>query len=125
MSQKEKSRHTQISGTLTRSFGIDEDGQDWVVELTDQGYIEVRLEPTGRRLKRGEILPHSRISVEDLWALRDQELPKPQALSEVEQVFENLIKKLPVADFGLEGQREQVHYRLMIWLRNQLQNHVK
>lgn len=114
------SRHTPIKGSLTRSFGV-EDDQDLVVAMRDDGYVSVRYEPTHRKLKRGEILPQFSISVEDLWAMRD----KPVAnSSEVGGILERIAAKLPVAQLIEDGEKN-LGYAVKVWLMNALKDEIQ
>jgi hypothetical protein len=117
------SRHTPIKGTLTRSFGEDDD-QDLVVAMHEEGYVSVRYEPTSRKLKRGEKLPESRISVEDLWEMRDKPLAAEVKVGEVELILKRILARLPIADFGIEELGNKVHYQAKAWLWQQLKQEI-
>lgn len=105
-----KSRHTQLSSTVTRSVGI-EDGSDLVVELRPGGKLRLFLEPVARRLRRNESLPDVEFDLREMWEAR------ADAASRVDWVT-GLIKKLPVADFS--GPPEKVGYKVQVWLLAEL-----
>jgi hypothetical protein len=111
----EKSRHTAISGKLTRSYGI-QDSEDLVVEMSDDGNIKIRKEPTDRKLRRGEVLPEVVINVQDAWDNRKEETPT----NELESRIDKVLAKLPIAD--LSGSPGQVGYIAKIWLMRELKN---
>ena len=99
------------TASLTRSFG-EEDGQDLVVELRDNGTIAIREEPTTRRLQRGEKLPEVVIDVRQAWNDRDKGKPVVEA---AEGLIDKLLRKLPIADFP-----ERIGYQFKVWALNAL-----
>jgi hypothetical protein len=117
------SRHTPIKGVLTRSFG-EEESRDLVVSMHEEGYVSARYEPTDRKLKRGEKLEEARISIEDLWELRDQPTVTEAKVGEVESVLNRILTRLPVADFGSEELGKKVHYQAKAWLWQQLKQEI-
>jgi len=109
-----KSRHTTLSGKISRSFGIDEESaKDLVVELNEEKGIVIRKEPTDRKLKRGEVLPAVTIDPEE--AFNNAGNPA----YEVGDIIQALTRKMPVAKF-LEGKPEHVDYRAKVWLMDEL-----
>lgn len=117
------SRHTPIKGVLTRSFG-EEESRDLVVSMHEEGYVSVRYEPTDRKLKRGEKLEESRISIEDLWELRSAPVVTDVKVGEVELILNRILGRLPVADFGTEELGNKVHYHAKAWLWQQLKQEI-
>ncbi len=111
------SRHTSISGKLSRSFGQDPETQeDWVVELRP-GDVEFRREPTHRRIGRNEELPRLVLKVEDVM----QSLHKKQdvAPQDHESLVDKLIKRLHVADLGID-EDPKLAYRIKVALLAEL-----
>jgi len=117
------SRHPPIKGSLTRSFGIEED-RDLVVAMHEGGYVSVRYEPVDRKLKRGEKVAEARISVEELWELRAKPVVTDVKIDEVEHVLRRILARVPVADFGSEELGTKVSYRVQAWLWQQLKNEI-
>lgn len=109
-----KSRHTEMRGTLARSFGVKDD-LDLVVELREGGIIAVRQEPVDRRLKRGEVLPEVCLSVENVWASRKEEKPPKETQSSLEKSIDRLVSRIPIASFG-EDLGDKETYRIKAWL---------
>lgn len=109
------SRHTPMSGRLTRSFGSD-GNNDLVVELNADGQVIFRKEPADRKIKRGEQLPERRLDVREVM----QDLTgKPPKELEVTTIIEALIAKAPIAKF--EGDTpKNVAYSMKVWLLKEL-----
>lgn len=108
-----KSRHTPISGKLTRSFGVTGD-VDLVAEMNADGTISIREEPVGRRLGRGEELPEVRVRVRDVW---DNSL-SVEPITASESWVDALLSSLPIANFS--GSPERVGYLAKVWIMNEL-----
>lgn len=108
-----KSRHTPIKGSLVRSFGLT-GSEDLVVEMRDTGHVVIKMEPTDRRLKRGEKLPEVLIDVRGAWESRTVEEATP-----TDAVIDKLISRMPIAKFE-EGPASTVDYRAKCWLMKQL-----
>ena len=115
-----KSRHTTLTGSLARSFGIDEvNATDLVAEFRDDGTIAIREEPVDRKLKRGEKLPEIVIDVRDTWeAGKKKAQTAAAAPKEIESVIDRILAKLPIAD--LSGTPEKVGYHAKVWLMREL-----
>lgn len=114
------SRHTPIKGSLTRSFGIDEDHRDLVVAMHEDGFVSARYEPTDRKLKRGEQLAEGRISVEELWQCHAKPIVTNAKINEVELILRRILARVPTADLGSEELGSKAHYRLQSWLWQEL-----
>lgn len=118
-----KSRHTPITGSLTRSYGIsDFTALDLVVELRDNGTITIREEPVDRKLKRGEKLPEIEINVRDTWEVGKKKTTHAAARAAPEEIvsaIDRVIAKLPIAD--LSSTPELVGYKAKAWLMKELQ----
>lgn len=108
-----KSRHTTMRGKLTRSFGI-ADGEDYVVELNEDGYITFRREPADRKLRRREEVPSVRLHVSEVCA--DLTIPK----GDVESILEQIARRVPIADFSEETSPHKIPYKVKVWLMNAL-----
>lgn len=116
-----KSRHTPISGSLSRSFGIDEEtALDLVAELRDDGTIAIREEPVDRKLKRGEKLPEVVINIRETWDAGKKKASNAKAApKEIESAIDRVLARLPIAD--LSGPPEKVGYQAKVWLMKELQ----
>jgi hypothetical protein len=110
-----KSRHTTMSGRLTRSFWI-EGTEDFVVELVDDGQIIFRKEPADRKIKRGEQLPERRLDIREV--MRDLDA-RPKGEIEATAIIERLLEKAPIAKFEEEPPRS-VAYAMKVWLIKEL-----
>ena len=110
-----KSRHTPMSGRLTRSFGID-GTDDLVVELNADGQIIFRKEPADRKLRRGEQIPEKRMDIRE--TMKDLS-GKPAKEMEVTAILEALLAKVPIAVF--EGDTpKNLAYSMKCWLLKEL-----
>ncbi len=110
-----KSRHTPMTGRLTRSFGID-GTDDLVVELTAEGQVVFRKEPADRKLKRGEQLPERRMDVREV--MRDL-AGRPAKEMEAEAIIVELMVRAPIAKFE-EDTPKNVAYAMKVWLLREL-----
>lgn len=110
-----KSRHTPMTGRLTRSFGID-GTDDLVVELTAEGQVVFRKEPADRKLKRGEQLPERRLCVREV--MRDL-AGRPAKEMEAEAIIVELMARAPIAKFE-EDTPKNVAYAMKVWLLREL-----
>lgn len=115
-----KSRHTTISGSLARSFGIDEEtATDMVAEFRDNGTIAIREEPVNRKLKRGEKLPEIVINIRETWEAGKKKASNAAAApKEIESAIDRVLARLPIAD--LSGTPEKVGYQAKVWLMREL-----
>jgi hypothetical protein len=92
------SRHTPLSGKLTRSFGLYGTSYAVVVLDGEAKTVALRLEPGGRKLKRGESLPETVLKVEDLVAAADRgESVEAETASVAADIMKRLEAKLAVA----------------------------
>lgn len=105
------SRHTEMKGRLTRSFGSDGE-DDQVVELDESGHVMFRKEPLGRRLRRGEVLPEVRLSVAEVLAGIGKKAPAAQS---AEDILTRIADRIPIAKFE-EDQPRNVAYAMKVWL---------
>jgi hypothetical protein len=110
-----KSRHTPVSGSLTRSFGI-EGFNDLVVELKSDGQVIFRKEPVDRKIKRGEQLPERRLNVREVMGDLGN---RPTKELEVTSIIEALMAKAPIAQFEGDTPRN-VSYSMKVWLLKEL-----
>ena len=121
-----KSRHTEIKGKVARSFGVDkETAKDLVVELNAEEGIVIRLEPTDRRLKRGEVLPA--VTIAPAVAFDNYNKAPEEVCSsaqEAESLIEKLCKKIPIAKF-MDGAPQNIEYRAKVWLLSELNQIIK
>jgi len=108
-----KSRHTPLKGKLTRSFGLDDEAKDLVVELNAEQGIVIRKEPADRKLKRGEVLPSVVINPEE--AYKNDGNPA----MEIAEILTILTRSMPIASF-IEGPPNHVDYRAKVWLLAEL-----
>ena len=108
------SRHTTLpdGAQITRSLGVT-DETDFVAELRSDGILQLREEPVGRRLGRGEKLPSLDIDLRLLWEQgKKAEAPDPS------NWLDELIAAIPIADFN--GSPDKVGYQVKVWVLNYL-----
>lgn len=105
------SRHTEMRGRLSRSFGSDGE-EDQVVELDESGYVVFRREPLNRRLRRGEELPEVRLSVREVLSGVGKKAPATQS---AEDILERILAKIPIAKFEGDTPRN-LAYAMKVWL---------
>ena len=110
-----KSRHTPMSGKLTRHF-FTEENEDLVVELNAEGYVVFRREPNDRKLKRGEQLPEFRVNV--IEACSNLSAPAAEE-SDVAAILEKIAAKVPIASFEDETPAKAA-YKMKVWLLDEL-----
>jgi hypothetical protein len=106
------SRHTALpeGSQITRSLG--EDGEsDFVAELRGNGTLKLRMEPTGRKLVRNEVLPEMELDLHELWRNR-------KTAPESDNWLDELIAAIPIADFS--GPPDRVGYQAKVWILNYL-----
>jgi hypothetical protein len=109
-----------MKGSLTRSFG-NEEGEELVVGLSDDGTVAFRRESVGRRLKRGEKHPELKLNVAEVM----DNLSTPQVTAgEVEGILDQLIKKLPVAKFDGDTPAKMA-YNLKVWMLQSLKDYTE
>lgn len=108
------SRHTVLAEGqhVSRSLGNLE-SQDFVVVIRGDRKLEIKLEPNGRRLGRGEKVETLELDLEELWDNR----AKPKEIP-ADSFVDDLLKKLPVA--SLSGTPEKVGYVVKVWLLGEL-----
>ena len=119
-----KPRHTPIpdKGKLCRSYGMDsETGEDIVVELR-KGEIEIRREPTDRKIKRGEKLPNLVLNVQELADNLNSSVDTTEAEVSVQAILDEILLKLPVAKFEEESGNKG--YKVKAWLYQALKEAV-
>ena len=109
------SRHTPAKGLLTRSLGV-EDNQDLVVGLDENGTLLIRVEPTDRRLKRGEVLPELRIDARQAWSGKDTKTPT-ETEDTVREILTALFHTLPTAQMNENDQKSWTKLQGWIWGR--------
>lgn len=116
-----KSRHTPISGKLSRSFGIDEEtATDMVAEFREDGTIAIREEPVDRKLGRGEKLPEVVIDIREAWEAGQKKAVTAQAAPKaVETAIDRVLARLPVADLS-EASPGKFTYNAKVWLMKEL-----
>lgn len=118
------SRHTPISGRLTRSFGTDPDtGEDLVVELRE-GEVEFRKEPTNRRLKRNEQLPCQVIKIDEIMGNLKVPVVVEESVGEVGKILERIAAKVPIAQFVEDGEKN-LNYAIKVWLLAELKKEIE
>lgn len=108
-----KSRHTPLKGKLTRSFGIDDEANDLVVEINDEQGIVIRKEPADRKLRRGEVLPS--VVINPAEAYKNDGNPA----MDIAKILQELTRRMPIASF-IEGPPNHVDYRAKVWLLAEL-----
>lgn len=108
------SRHTKLTGKLTRSLGVSE-GRDLVVELDAGGLVRIREEPVDRRLRRGEVLPEVVIDVREAFDKGPGCAPEDW----IERAAARLESKAAIADFGEEAGAKPA-YAMKVWLTKAL-----
>ena len=86
-----------------------------VVEITPDGEVVIREEPTHRRLKRGEKLPEVRINAREAFTSGS----RVEEIAQAETWIDALIREAPVAKF--EGDSPaKVAYSMKVWLLDRL-----
>lgn len=109
-----KSRHVAVSSPLRRSLGVDEDGNDMVVELLPGGSMRLYEETTARK-RRNSKVDAVEVDLRELYEAKQGSADVPDDDSWIDA----LLRKMPIADFS--GDAAKVGYRAKVWLMNELQ----
>lgn len=84
-----------------------------VALIQDDGTVTIADKPATGRRKRGTQPKVVTVDLVDVWKHREDS-------AAVETVFDDLLRKMPVADFT--GTPEKVGYQAKVWLMKQLRN---